>query len=166
MHIRKQINKQSMASLCSARRAACFANPEGITSHVIVLAFRLDVTPVKGLFQGLSEAMLRFPSHFHEDWHTVGRGNIEEMGQVVRPSPPNRPPSAGAVGCMKNIILSSPPKREIILEQEPLALNINVCLCFGLSSLLKMKGRRGEVKKFPHDWLHPWVRRVHTWQPR
>lgn len=52
---------------------------------------------------------------------------------------------------MKNIVLSSPPKREIILEQELLALNINVCLCFGLSSLLKMKGRRGEVKKFPHD---------------
>lgn len=52
---------------------------------------------------------------------------------------------------MKNIVLSSPPKREIILEQEPLALNINVCLCFGLSSLLKMKGLRGEVKKFPRD---------------
>lgn len=52
---------------------------------------------------------------------------------------------------MKNIILSSLPKLEIILEQEPLVLNMNVCLSFGLSSLLKMKGSKGEVKKFPHD---------------
>lgn len=53
-------------SFYSEGRATCFANLEGITSRVIVLAFRRDVVPVKGLFQGLLEAMLSFPSHFHE----------------------------------------------------------------------------------------------------
>lgn len=67
MHIRKQLNKQSIGSRCSAARPAGFANPEGIRSHVIVLAFGLDVTPVKGMCQGLSEAMLGFPSHSHGD---------------------------------------------------------------------------------------------------
>lgn len=64
---------------------------------------------------------------------------------------------------MQNIILSSPPEREIILEQQPLVLNINVCLCFGFATsaqtlqITKMKRSdriNGQFKHFPESGTH------------
>lgn len=41
-----------MGSLCPAGTGAGFTSPEGITRHVIVLAYGVDVTPVERVVSG------------------------------------------------------------------------------------------------------------------
>lgn len=88
-----------------------------------------------------------------------------EVGQVVQPLPPNEPCQLEVLDGCKNIILFSAPKQEIILELQPLVLNINACLVCHLWSSTKMKRRRNKwaVKVFFHmtsltpesDWYTP-----------